>query len=190
MRRGTALGLIHYAIRLTAAERVRTLTLGNELQGIRAGWADASRREGAGAYGALTPSASRHLLHALKPPTRCRHVPYVQGAAAADGGKKGAAAAAAPAAAAAAPAAGDAPAAAAAEAGGKKEGGKKDKKEGKKEGGAAAPAAAAAAPAGKKDEEIGIDALDCRVGKIVKVGPHPNADALYLEEVRSGVAGS
>lgn len=112
-----------------------------------------------------------------------------KGAAAADGGKKGAAAAAAaapaPAAAAAAPAAGDAPAAA--EAGGKKEGGKKDKKEGKKEGGAAAPAAAAAAaPAGKKDEEIGIDALDCRVGKIVKVGPHPNADALYLEEIDVG----
>ncbi|KAG2454786.1 hypothetical protein HYH02_000621 [Chlamydomonas schloesseri] len=98
-----------------------------------------------------------------------------------EGGKKdAAAAAAAPAAAAAAPAAA-APA---------KEGGKEGKKKD------AAAAGAAAAPAAKKEggggaakkeeEEATIDMLDCRVGRIVKIDKHPNADSLYLEEIDVG----
>ncbi|GFR42084.1 hypothetical protein Agub_g2926 [Astrephomene gubernaculifera] len=59
------------------------------------------------------------------------------------------------------------------------------KKEGKKE--AAAPAAAPPAAGGKAgEEEATIDMLDCRVGRIVKVDKHPNADALYLEEIDVG----
>ncbi|PSC67857.1 nucleic acid-binding [Micractinium conductrix] len=115
------------------------------------------------------------------------------GAAAADkgaanGGDKAAAAAAA----AAAPAevgkkGGKAAAAAAAAApaeAGKKEKGKKDK------GGAPATPATSAEAGGKKggDEECTIDLLDIRVGQIVKVGRHPNADALYLEEIDVGEA--
>jgi tRNA-binding EMAP/Myf-like protein len=67
----------------------------------------------------------------------------------------------------------------------KKDGGKEGGKAGK--GKDAAAAAASAVPAGGKaaEEEATIDMLDCRVGRIVKVDKHPNADALYLEEVRA-----
>ncbi|KAG2440027.1 hypothetical protein HXX76_004144 [Chlamydomonas incerta] len=108
--------------------------------------------------------------------------PAADGAAAAPKkeGKKepaaAAAAAAAPAAAAAAPAAAAVPS---------KEGGKEGKK---KDGAAAAPAAKkeGGGAAKKEEEEATIDMLDCRVGRIVKVGPHPNADSLYLEEIDVG----
>ncbi|GBF95548.1 hypothetical protein Rsub_08529 [Raphidocelis subcapitata] len=93
-------------------------------------------------------------------------------AAPAKGGAPAAAAAAAPAAAAAA-----AEAAPEAAAPGGKKAAKKDK--------AAAAGGAAEAPK-KADEEVGIDALDIRVGQIVAVGRHPNADALYLEEIDLG----
>ncbi|KAG2495304.1 hypothetical protein HYH03_006576 [Edaphochlamys debaryana] len=105
-----------------------------------------------------------------------------------EGGKEGAkkdAAAAAPAAAAAA-----APAAAAAKEGGGKKEGKKEaaaggaapKEGGKKEGAAKEGGGAAK----KEEEEATIDMLDCRVGRIVKIDKHPNADALYLEEIDVG----
>ncbi|KAG7670422.1 hypothetical protein Ndes2526A_g00176 [Nannochloris sp. 'desiccata'] len=64
---------------------------------------------------------------------------------------------------------------------------KKDKKKDKKA--AAAPATnssadgAAAAAAGPK-----VDMLDIRIGHITKIGPHPNADSLYLEEIDLGEA--
>lgn len=62
----------------------------------------------------------------------------------------------------------------AAPAGEKKE---KEKKEGgEKKGG---EKKAAAAPTSPEDEER-VDQLDIRVGTIVKVGKHPDADALYL----------
>lgn len=72
--------------------------------------------------------------------------------------------------------------------------GKKDKKADKKAAAAAAGSAAAAAGAaaaatakgGKEEEEPRIDMLDIRVGQIVKVQRHPNADALYLEEIDLG----
>ena len=86
--------------------------------------------------------------------------------------------------------------------GGKKEG-KKDAKakegvapsEGAPPATAAAAATAAAKPEGGKkgeakgkaeDEEPHIGVLDIRVGTIVKVGKHPNADSLYLEEIDLG----
>lgn len=59
----------------------------------------------------------------------------------------------------------------------------------------AAAAAAAAAKEGEKkkggakaevEEEPHIGLLDIRVGTIVKVGKHPNADSLYLEEIDLG----
>jgi tRNA-binding EMAP/Myf-like protein len=59
--------------------------------------------------------------------------------------------------------------------------GKKGKKE--KKPAAAAPAAAASSSA---DSEPTVAALDLRVGQIVKVGLHPNAEALYLEEIDVG----
>ena len=48
--------------------------------------------------------------------------------------------------------------------------------------------AAAAGPASKgaAAAEPGVDALDIRVGQIVKVGPHPNAESLYVEEIDVG----
>lgn len=55
-----------------------------------------------------------------------------------------------------------------------KEGGKKESKAG---GGAEKKA---------EDEEPSIGLLDIRVGTIVKVGKHPNADSLYLEEIDLG----
>ncbi|BDA44302.1 probable aminoacyl tRNA synthase complex-interacting multifunctional protein at C-terminar half [Coccomyxa sp. Obi] len=57
----------------------------------------------------------------------------------------------------------------------------KKSKEAKKEG----PESGTAAPAGK-DAEARIDQLDIRVGKIVKVDRHPNADSLYVEEIDLG----
>eukprot|EP00775_Hariotina_reticulata_P007753 gene7753-7952_t len=39
---------------------------------------------------------------------------------------------------------------------------------------------------GKEAEEPRIDMLDIRVGQIVAVQQHPNADALYLEEIDVG----
>ncbi|KIZ05283.1 hypothetical protein MNEG_2672 [Monoraphidium neglectum] len=93
-----------------------------------------------------------------------------------------------PAASPAAAAAQDAAAAAAAPAaGGKEKKAKKEKGGGGGGDGAAAPAAAAAG--GKKgggDDEVRIDMLDIVVGQIVKVGKHPNADSLYLEEIDVG----
>ncbi len=59
---------------------------------------------------------------------------------------------------------------------------KKDKKKDKK---AAAPAADAAASAAAGPT---VDMLDIRIGLITKVGPHPNADSLYLEEIDLGEA--
>uniref|UniRef100_A0A7S0VRF5 tRNA-binding domain-containing protein n=1 Tax=Polytomella parva TaxID=51329 RepID=A0A7S0VRF5_9CHLO len=43
-----------------------------------------------------------------------------------------------------------------------------------------------AAPAKKEDDVIAVDLLDIRVGKIVEVGRHPNADSLYLEKIDVG----
>lgn len=54
-------------------------------------------------------------------------------------------------------------------------------KEAKKE----ASESGTAAPAGK-DAEARIDQLDIRVGQIVKVDRHPNADSLYVEEIDLG----
>ncbi|KAL6764487.1 hypothetical protein V8C86DRAFT_1592312 [Haematococcus lacustris] len=39
---------------------------------------------------------------------------------------------------------------------------------------------------GGGDDEARIDMLDIRVGTIIKVGRHPNADALYVEEIDVG----
>eukprot|EP00198_Chlamydomonas_reinhardtii_P006269 XP_001695605.1 predicted protein [Chlamydomonas reinhardtii] len=86
----------------------------------------------------------------------------------------------------AAPGAADAKGAAPA-AGKDKEGGKEGKK---KDAGAAAAAPAAKKEGGgaakKEEEEASIDMLDCRVGRIVKIDKHPNADSLYLEEIDVG----
>eukprot|EP00798_Chlamydomonas_sp_ICE-L_P022930 gene22930-30109_t len=41
-------------------------------------------------------------------------------------------------------------------------------------------------PPKKEEEELHIGMLDIRVGTIVKVGPHPNAESLYLEEIDLG----
>ncbi|KAL4440332.1 hypothetical protein ABPG75_003333 [Micractinium tetrahymenae] len=66
-------------------------------------------------------------------------------------------------------------------------GGKKEKGKGK-EGKGAAPATPAASgeAAAKKDDDCTVDLLDIRVGQVVKVGRHPNAEALYLEEIDLG----
>jgi hypothetical protein len=45
---------------------------------------------------------------------------------------------------------------------------------------------AASAKPNKEAEEARIDMLDIRVGQIVSVQQHPNADALYLEEIDVG----
>jgi aminoacyl tRNA synthase complex-interacting multifunctional protein 1 len=64
---------------------------------------------------------------------------------------------------------------------------KKDKKKDKKAAAPATPAnsssdaAAVAASTGPT-----VDMLDIRIGLITKVGPHPNADSLYLEEIDIG----
>ncbi|WIA21084.1 hypothetical protein OEZ85_005404 [Tetradesmus obliquus] len=60
-------------------------------------------------------------------------------------------------------------------------GGKQEKKEKKKE-----KKADAAPKPNKEAEEPRIDMLDIRVGQIVSVQQHPNADALYLEEIDVG----
>lgn len=45
----------------------------------------------------------------------------------------------------------------------------------------------APAPAAKKDAaEPAVDLLDIRVGQIVKVAQHPNADSLYVEDIDLG----
>ena len=54
--------------------------------------------------------------------------------------------------------------------------GKKEKKE-KKDRPAAAP---------KAEAEPGVDALDLRVGRIISVEQHPNAESLYLEQIDLG----
>lgn len=71
------------------------------------------------------------------------------------------------------------------------EGGGNKKKEKKQKDGtttkkadASSSASSALAPA--EDGSLPVDILDMRVGKIVKVGPHPNADSLYLEEIDLG----
>lgn len=51
----------------------------------------------------------------------------------------------------------------------------------KKEGAGSRKAAPAA-----KDAEARIDQLDIRVGQIVRVEQHPNADSLYVEEIDLG----
>ncbi|EFJ45517.1 hypothetical protein VOLCADRAFT_121172 [Volvox carteri f. nagariensis] len=107
-------------------------------------------------------------------------------AAPAKGAKAEAAAGPAAAAATAAAAADCKPAASAdkeAKGAGKKDGGKEAKSAGGKGAAAAAPAIASS-KAG--EEEATIDMLDCRVGRIIKVDKHPNADALYLEEIDVG----
>lgn len=54
---------------------------------------------------------------------------------------------------------------------------KKEKQKGSKE----------ASAAGKKaGDEPTVDMLDIRVGQIVKVEQHPNADSLYVEEIDLG----
>jgi len=62
---------------------------------------------------------------------------------------------------------------------------KKEKKE-KKEKQPAATAAAAAAPPADDDSVPPIAKLDLRVGKIVEVKRHENADALYVEQIDVG----
>jgi tRNA-binding EMAP/Myf-like protein len=140
----------------------------------------------------------------------CPVPPLPQGDAAASKGSDASSATkgGAPAAAGGKGAAPSAPAAAAAAPGGGKADKKADKKEKKggggggdaaagagSEAGGDAKAAAAAAGGGKgggggggkkAEEEVGIDLLDIRVGQIVSVGRHPNADALYLEEIDVG----
>lgn len=73
--------------------------------------------------------------------------------------------------------------------------GKKSKKEKKGEepatpatSTAPAPTSAKAAPAAADTAASGpaVDVLDLRVGLITKVGPHPNADSLYVEEIDLG----
>ncbi|KAI1304200.1 Aminoacyl tRNA synthase complex-interacting multifunctional protein 1 [Halotydeus destructor] len=59
--------------------------------------------------------------------------------------------------------------------------GKKEKKKADK----AAPSAAATAPAAG-DERVDVSRLDLRIGKIVAVRKHPDADSLYVEEVDVG----
>lgn len=54
---------------------------------------------------------------------------------------------------------------------------KKDKKKESK----AAPAASK-----KAGDEPTVDMLDMRVGRIIKVEQHPNADSLYVEEIDLG----
>ncbi|KAK9821000.1 hypothetical protein WJX81_008473 [Elliptochloris bilobata] len=54
--------------------------------------------------------------------------------------------------------------------------GKKEKKD-KKDKPAASP---------KAEAELGVDALDIRVGRIVSVALHPNAESLYLEQIDLG----
>ena len=36
------------------------------------------------------------------------------------------------------------------------------------------------------EQEVAIDMLDIRVGKVVKVEMHPNADSLYVEDIDLG----
>lgn len=55
---------------------------------------------------------------------------------------------------------------------------KKDRKEKKEK--------AAAAPADGGASAVAVDLVDIRVGTIVKVDKHPNADALYVEEIDLG----
>ncbi|GAX75792.1 hypothetical protein CEUSTIGMA_g3235.t1 [Chlamydomonas eustigma] len=69
---------------------------------------------------------------------------------------------------------------AAAAEGGSKSGSKSGAEGGKKGGGNAT------ADTKKEEEEAHIGLLDIRVGTIVKVDKHPNADALYLEEIDLG----
>lgn len=57
---------------------------------------------------------------------------------------------------------------------------KKDKSESSK------PAVAKAAPAKTEEGPIDISRLDLRVGKIVDIQKHPDADALYLEKIDVG----
>lgn len=65
--------------------------------------------------------------------------------------------------------------------------GKKEKKDKGKDGGTpATPAVSNEAPAGKGSADLAVDLLDIRVGQIVKVGRHPNADSLYVEEIDVG----
>jgi aminoacyl tRNA synthase complex-interacting multifunctional protein 1 len=79
------------------------------------------------------------------------------------------------------PAPAAAPAAAAA-------GGKADKKAAKGDASSSGKGAAAAAGGKKVAEEPRIDMIDIRVGKIVKIQQHPNAESLYLEEIDVGEA--
>lgn len=65
--------------------------------------------------------------------------------------------------------------------GGKSKEGKKDKKECKEK-----KADAAAGSSKKEPDEPRIDMIDIRVGTITSVQQHPNADALYLEEIDVG----
>jgi methionine--tRNA ligase beta chain len=52
----------------------------------------------------------------------------------------------------------------------------------------ASAAAAAGGPAASADSEFDISALDIRVGQIIKVWPHPEAEKLYCEEIDVGEA--
>lgn len=54
---------------------------------------------------------------------------------------------------------------------------KKEKQKGSKE---------ASAASKKAGEEPTVDMLDIRVGQIVNVEQHPNADSLYVEEIDLG----
>ena len=63
---------------------------------------------------------------------------------------------------------------------------KKDKKKDKKAAPAAAPATPATSSADGPSAGPAVDMLDIRIGLITKVGPHPNADSLYLEEIDLG----
>jgi aminoacyl tRNA synthase complex-interacting multifunctional protein 1 len=99
--------------------------------------------------------------------------------------KEGKKAAAAAGAAAAAAGAGAATAAAATADGGDKKAAAKEKKKGDA---AANPKPAAPAASAKPEADPRADHLDLRVGLITEVGRHPNADALYVEQIDLGEA--
>ncbi|KAI3431480.1 hypothetical protein D9Q98_004532 [Chlorella vulgaris] len=64
---------------------------------------------------------------------------------------------------------------------------KADKKPKKDKAAQPATPAASGEPS-KGGDELSVDLLDIRVGQIVKVGRHPNADALYVEDIDLGEA--
>lgn len=56
----------------------------------------------------------------------------------------------------------------------------------KKEKSKAAPETTSDGGSGKKDEDVHVGLLDMRIGKIVEITQHPDADSLYLEKIDCG----